>query len=166
MDSGLVNNMKKMLMIESIRQSLFDFFDESDLVYPPSIRDIQTQVPTIGNKVEVKPYIDDIDPTTNYVKLGWNLFVLGTNRMFLGYTIHDSIANMDCQIDDPLYNQSETHQSASDIINFIINTLENSKMGRPGGPSIYSSPPAYSSKLPSATGNSYYRKNKLQASNI
>ena len=110
MDINLSNSIKKALALEAVRKELYTYFEINNIpldtiVYPPLIRDLQTVLPILGNKIEIKPHIEDVDPTTNYVKIGWNLFVLGTNRMFLGHSVHESIANIDTQINNPLFNE-------------------------------------------------------------
>jgi len=168
----LINKIKKALSVESIRRVLSEYFqqkevDMNDHVYPPLLRDIGQQVPMLANKVEIKPYIEDIDPTTNYVKIGWNLFVLGTHRLFLGYSVHESLAHLDVQITDPLFvGEAEPMKTPIQIIQFIVHVLGEHKMGRPYQSEVYKKPPMELGKLPSNANNSYYEKNKLQASSI
>jgi hypothetical protein len=51
-------------------------------------------IPHLIDKVEICPAIEDYDPRTGRCVLRWNLFILGTQRMYLGETIHDRIQDV------------------------------------------------------------------------
>lgn len=169
----VLDNIKRLLTVESIRKSIENYFVNMGIeldygVYPPLLRGLNEQVPCISNKIEIQPHIEHIDPTTNYVRVGWNLFVNGTHRKPLGFSTHASIANMDAQVNDEMVeDESHTYQTPKDIINFIIDVLCRTKDIAPGGPMLYKKPPVYTSKIPGSGGSgTYYQKNKLTSSTL
>jgi len=129
----LLKNIKKIIQMEIIRKNLKDYFkslglDDDDILYPPLIRNMPMQVPMIGSKLEVVPFVKEIDPATKFVKLGWNLFVYGTDRKFLGYSVHESFANLDTIVNnDFIFNDLDTNVSVGDVIEFIVGTIEKKK---------------------------------------
>ena len=172
MNVNLVNTVKHALVMETVRKSLYQFFENRNLdldaiIYPPLIRDINKEVEVVGNKIEIIPHVVDIDPTTNYVRIGWNLFVLGTNRMYLGDTVHRSLSQLDQQVEDPLFSGSaEPLRTPRQIVEFIVSVMFKHKLGRPGVIPTYEKPSIDISKLPSTVGTSYIDRNKRQMSTI
>ena len=76
------------LMIRYFMMQNITDFDEK--VYPPDLMDLPMQVPELIDKIEIVPYSINADPNWGLVKTGWNLFILGNQRMDLGYTYHTS----------------------------------------------------------------------------
>lgn len=148
----------------------FEDFDER--VYPPIIFDMPFRIPEIFKSVEVVPYVERMDPMTNIVTVGWNVFVLGTNRIDLGLSSHKNLADfhrsVQGHIDSELNN--EMRKSVNDIINFIVNILKqhkNSVERIPFGtqiPGFSQFMPPFNKKKPlvgpTASG-SLYEKNKF-----
>lgn len=98
MDPKLLNNIRNILGISSIRKQLSEYLiskniDSNTLIYPPLIQDIGS-VSEISGRVELVPFMEELDPMSGFIKVGWNLFVLGTNRKFLGYTVHESLEDL------------------------------------------------------------------------
>jgi hypothetical protein len=163
MDAKLIDNVRRILSISILRENLKEYFnnkgiDLNSVVHPPVIKDIGECVGLIANRVEVKPHMEEIDPTTNYVKIGWNLFVLGTQRMALGRTIHESLAHMEA----PITNESDVETStrlvtASEIINFITETLDKHNIDLYVS-NEFSKPSIYASKVPVSAA--YYERNR------
>lgn len=133
------------------------------LVYPPSIHDIAFQ-PDTFKKVELVAFPEETDPTSNAVTVGWNLFVLGTNRLYLGSTTHNSIADLQ---GGGLNEGAEQNleKTAGEVVDFIVRILETNQHGfrRHSMDSGSSQPGLPTNKPrigPSASGG-YYERNKI-----
>ena len=70
------------LLIKYFLSRGYENFDR--LIYPPFVQDLPFMVPELADKVEVIPHAQNIDPMSDSAVLGWNLFVLGSNRCYLG----------------------------------------------------------------------------------
>lgn len=127
-----------------VRRLLIEYFSNKgfaenfdDRVYPPYMQDLVESIPQLSGKVEVVPYAKDIDPVSGYTRLGWNLFVLGNQRMYLGETEHSNLQHIAQKLDkndyivEPEAEPIVTRQnrSARDIVNWITRTLGKSKNG-------------------------------------
>lgn len=64
-------------------------------IYPPLLQDLPTAIPELSNRIEITPYALELDPHTGNVRLGWNLFALGNQRMFLGESDHKSMSELE-----------------------------------------------------------------------
>ena len=64
-----------------------------DAVDPIAVSAAIGVIPQLIDKVEISPTVHYFDPRTNKCVIRWNLFVLGTNRMFLGETSHNNIGD-------------------------------------------------------------------------
>lgn len=101
MNDSMKNSMIKTLQKEFIRRSLIQFFEEKGydnfLVkpYPPSLVDLPDRIPVLNSVVEIKYFLEDIDMQENIIKVGWNVFALGNKRIFLGYTLHKNLNEID-----------------------------------------------------------------------
>lgn len=129
---------RRLLNEELIRKLLTKYFNTKgcgDLekeIYPPSLQDICVQVPQIMGKVEIVPCVEDMDPFTGNVRIGWNLFVLGNNRMFLGESNHKSMTELKVKAFGPMVNEQVKTSgivSPKNIIEFVIKILGSSKNG-------------------------------------
>lgn len=170
MDPKLLNNIRNILGISSIRKQLSEYLiskniDSNTLIYPPLIQDIGS-VSEISGRVELVPFMEELDPMSGFIKVGWNLFVLGTNRKFLGYTVHESLE--DLKRSEPS-KQSKEHSlcyvSGGEILDFIIKTLQKYNENHISlGPIKTEAPQTYGSKMP--VSNSYYEKNKAVGRSI
>jgi hypothetical protein len=99
-------------------------------IYPPTLQDLGMQIPQLIGKVEVDTAVEDIDPRTGITKLCWNLFVLGNQRMFLGFSTHTNLSEVRTAIQGPL---SAIHRGSfatpKRIVNFITQILGKSENG-------------------------------------
>ena len=131
---------------ELIKRLLIRYFSEKgfqenfDLkVYPPSIQDLCESVPELSGKVELEPHAKEIDPTTGFAKIGWNLFVLGNQRMYLGETEHNELQDLARQLESKTFVVNENEdattktcrhaRTARDIVGWIVRVLGNSEAG-------------------------------------
>jgi hypothetical protein len=148
---------------ELIRRLLIRYFSQKGFrenfnkrVYPPLIQDITVLVPQMSGRVEVVPYVEDINPENGIVRLHWNLFVEGNKRLFLGESVHTSLADVRNAVFGPPPNtRFVNYATPKRIVNFIVRILGDSKNGdiamRPDH--------VYTSALPLGTGehSGYFR---------
>jgi len=125
------------LNAEIIRRLLLQYFynkgieNVDNLVHPALMSDIHEQIPELINKIEVIPHADEIDPTTGYTKLGWNMFVLGNKKLFLGYTEHANATGLDFNRPETLAESpARDHLTARKIIKFVVNSTKGLEAGR------------------------------------
>lgn len=163
----MINGIHSALNRELIKRLLVRYFKQKGFsenfnkpIYPPQIQDITLQVPQLAPKLEITPYVIDLEPTGE-AKLGWNLFVLGTQRMFLGESRHTNLSEIQASIAGPL---SSTRHSITDatpkrIINFITAILSKSKNG-----DISTTPQATAMRMPLPMGtgehSGYFRQSQ------
>lgn len=125
---------------ELLRRTLIKYFFEKGLkeqmnskLYPPIIQDITIKIPQLSSKIEVVPCVEDIDPYNGVVTLGWNLFVSGNNRIYLGESIHQQLSEINIAGLGPLaMNQGinvTQYATPKKIISFIVNLLGDNKSG-------------------------------------
>lgn len=105
MDSQVVDTIKHLTNTEVIRRLLIKYFMDKGFaesfdrqLFPSHIQDLPFVIPVLANKLEVVPHAADVDPSMGKAKLGWNLFVLGNHRMFLGETYHNNLSDLARQI--------------------------------------------------------------------
>jgi hypothetical protein len=108
--------------------NLGEDFDKK--IYPPILQDMPVQIPQMLGKLEVEPYAEDINPNTGVYKLGWNLYVLGNQRMSLGFSTHANLSEVRTAIAGPMSATSRgTFSTPRRIVNFITKVLSTSKQG-------------------------------------
>ena len=138
MDVTLANKIQRQLQRELVRRQLIEYFTlkgyEGNFnrpLYPPSCWDLSVKVKDLFNKIEIVPYSEETDVSTGVVKLGWNLYVFGTNRLDLGYTMHTNAADVqraalgESQSDMPIEYTTTPHE----VIDFVLEVLDNNKTG-------------------------------------
>lgn len=149
MDSVLARRIKRKLQKELIKRSLTEFFtakgyDNFDMpLYPPAAYDIPVRIPHLYTRCEVVPTVEETDTTLGTVKIVWNLFVLGTQRMNLGSTLHTNQSDIvRAIVGDPNMELPAEHATTpKDMIEFILRVLENSKSGFVELPANFQIPP-------------------------
>lgn len=126
---------------EAVRRTLIKYFLERNFkesfdkaVNPVSIQDMPYMNLGLENKIEIEPHAVEIDPTTSRATLGWNLFVLGNQRMYLGETYHANLIDLARQIKSGqiLPETTITTKRCTTprrIIHFIERVLSNSQGG-------------------------------------
>lgn len=90
------SSIKQILARELVKKEIKEYFEKkgidlSEPLYPPAIQDIAMSIPRLVEHIEIVPFVDEIDPVTGLITLGWNLYALGTIRMFLGRSSHKSM---------------------------------------------------------------------------
>lgn len=99
-------------------------------VYPPALQDITGVIPELGAKLEVIPHALDVNPILGTAKVGWNMFVLGNQRIFLGESYHDNLTELARQLAagaiQPVGDVSKARKQTTPrrIISFVTRVLE------------------------------------------
>jgi hypothetical protein len=104
-DSYDIDRFKHVLNTEAVRRLLIKYFVDKGFnesfdrqMYPAVMQDLPMVIPVLSNKLEIVPHAQDIDTGMGRAVLGWNLFVLGNQRMYLGETHHNSLHDLARQI--------------------------------------------------------------------
>lgn len=137
-DVNLQNRIASLMHAELANRLLIKYIiskgveDFTKPLNPIVIADLTQAIPELSRKVEVIPYVYNLDPLTGASQLGWNLFVLGNNRMYLGKTKHNKLSELVSQgaSIDPGESIIELSTTAEDLIKFICNTLKKSEDGK------------------------------------
>lgn len=90
------NAVRRMLIQYFVERGFSESFDRA--VNPLQIQDMPFTVTGLDTKIEIEPHAVEIDPTTSLATLGWNLFVLGNRRLYLGETTHENLLDLARQI--------------------------------------------------------------------
>jgi len=105
LDSYTIDKIKHLTNTEIVRRLLIKYFIDKGFddsfdkqMYPAIIQDLPYVIPIIANKIEIVPHAKEIDASLGRAVLGWNLFVLGSSRMYLGDTYHNSLRDLARQI--------------------------------------------------------------------
>jgi len=154
-DHKLAYKLKRSLQRELYRKLLTDYFTKRGYespdspLYPPTVADLPSTVKELYNKLEVVPYSERVDPVTGLVTLGWNLFVLGTNRMFLGTTTHASMSDLRMAMEGAINRNlsSEMITTPGKLVDFVLSVLDDSKAGYSELPPGFELPLQLSSSL-------------------
>ena len=163
MDNTTADRLKHKLNTEVVRRMLIQYFRAKGFnetfnrnVYPAMLQDLTKVLPLLATKVEVEPHTVEVDPTTGRAILGWNLFVLGNHRMYLGETYHRNLTQLAKQIqagqlmipEGEEGGANARHQStARQVVNFITRVLAKSESGY-----VDLNGPEQSQPVPSAIG--------------
>jgi hypothetical protein len=168
MDTYDIDKIKHITNVETVRRKLIRYFinkgfvDSFDrLVYPPMLQDLPLDPEVcLFNKVEVVPYAAEIDTSLGRAILGWNLFVLGSNRMFLGETFHNNLNDLARQIKSGVITRSANGRAGArrqttvyKIIMFITKVLTEHEAGY-----VVLDPP---SRIPKQPGEPYAARQTL-----
>ena len=128
---ALNTDVSRRLLIKYFVSKGFDNFDR--LLYPPFIQDLPETIPEFADKLEVIPHCMNIDPMADSALLGWNLFVMGTHRQYLGETHHIGLSQLALQLQQGQVlteNQLATRQTTPKrIVHFITSTLAKHRGG-------------------------------------
>lgn len=119
------------LMIRYFMSKGFDNFDT--LLYAPMVQDMPYAIAEMSDKIEIIPHSVNIDPAGDKAELGWNLFVLGSHRQYLGETYHHGLKMLAMQLqqghvlsEDMMATRQTTPRR---IIHFVSRVLTTHKQG-------------------------------------
>lgn len=130
---ALNNDVAERLVVRYFTNKGFDKTKLDQLIYPPVIQDMQFAIPEMSDKLEVVPYVQNVDPLGDTAKLGWNIFVLGNQRCFVGESFHIGLKRLALQLQHGQIlseDQSATHQTTPRrIIKFISRVLQSHTEG-------------------------------------
>jgi len=154
MNTKVKNKLKRALQEELVKRLLVKYFQDKgiseSLIYPPAIYDLPYRVPELLNSVEIVPFVENLDPTTNVVTIGWNLFVLGTNRVSLGTSTHANLMEFKRSLmssGEGTGMPSSRKKTSRQLIEFIMNIVgrnKNALLELPPGANM----PAFSQMVP------------------
>lgn len=135
MNSHLIKDIREAVAREAARRALKVYFEGKGfsnpdaLVMPNQIADISAGVPEFGDRLEVIGYNEQYDPFTSVMKAGWNLFVNGSNRMFLGRTVHNRVPDLTGATIPEHADLAEPEHTVKDICSFIVKVLSRTDGG-------------------------------------
>lgn len=134
---ALQQRITSLMHAELAKRLLLDYFQKKNLIErfdaplnPITIADIPSSIPELSRKIEVVPYVYKIDPFTGSSELGWNLFVLGNNRLYLGRTQHKHINELLNIMGVTNEAAVELASTPRDVTKFISDTLSKSEDGK------------------------------------
>jgi len=134
-----VEKLRRKLNIDVARRLLIKYFVDKGFdnfngtIYPPLLSDMPKAIPQLFDKIEVKPHVESINTMLDSAVLGWNLFVLGNQRQYLGTTYHSNLRELAMQLHSGVI--SDNSQSAShlttpkQIVAFVVRVLETHESG-------------------------------------
>jgi hypothetical protein len=143
MDSSDIERIRHSTNTDVIRKLLIKYFIDKGYentfetqVYPQILQDLTSVIPVLTSKIEIVPHCVEIDTALGRAVLGWNLFVLGDHRMYLGETYHNNLHDLARQIKQGMMNNTSETQGQSTrtttprkIVTFICRVLDNNKSG-------------------------------------
>jgi hypothetical protein len=105
LDSYNIDKIKRLANTDVVRKLLIKYFVDKGFdnsfdrqMYPAMIQDLPFIIPALANKIEIVPFAKEIDASQSKAVLGWNMFVLGNHRMYLGETYHNNLRDLAMQI--------------------------------------------------------------------
>lgn len=142
MDGSTIDQLKHAINVDVVRKLLIKYFREKGfnetfdrLVYPSLLQDMAMAIPVMTAKLEIEPHAVEVDPNTGKAVLGWNLFVLGSHRMYLGETFHRDLSELAREIQAGVITVRQDSTAARhrctprQIINFICRVLSKHEGG-------------------------------------
>jgi|TARA_R110000765_G_scaffold105820_3_gene196088 hypothetical protein len=143
MSSRVVDKIKHASNTEVVRKLLIHYFIQKGFVesfdrmlYPSLLQDLPMMVPQLENKIEVKPHVVELDPSVGKAVLGWNLFVLGSHRIYLGESHHDDLIDLSKQISNGIiespqsgYGSARRQSTPKKVVMFITRVLSDHLSG-------------------------------------
>lgn len=95
---ALNNEVAERLLVRYFVGKGFDKTNLDRLIYPPILQDMPFTITEMSDKLEIVPHAQNIDPIGDTAKLGWNLFVLGSQRCYLGESYHQGLKRLALQL--------------------------------------------------------------------
>lgn len=119
----LKNYIKKRIEIDRI-------FDNSEYyllfkISPLKLLDLPYDIPALSDLIEIVPFVEDINNATGEITVGWNLFVDGIYRMYLGSTKFESIKQVQEALKTKANNTKEINSDVDgkSLIQFITSII-------------------------------------------
>ncbi len=136
-DSYDVDRIKHVANTEVVRRLMIKYFIDKGFsesfdrsMYPAILQDLSQVIPVLGNKIEIVPHANEVDTSQSRAVLGWNMFVLGNQRMYLGETYHNSLSDLARQIrtgvirtPDSGYHTARRQTTPRRVISFVTRIL-------------------------------------------
>ncbi|MHA1290889.1 MAG: hypothetical protein ACTSPB_26180 [Candidatus Thorarchaeota archaeon] len=143
MDSYDIDRIKQRSNVEVVRRLLIKYFIDKGFtesfdrqLYPSIIQDLPATIPALASKLEIVPHVEDLDVSQGKAVLGWDLFVLGFSRMYLGETYHNNLQDLARQvasgsvlIPEGAMSSATRQTTPRRIIHFITRVFEQKKAG-------------------------------------
>ena len=133
----LTNEVYFALNKELMRRMIIKYFHDKGLkenmdakLYPPTLQDLPLRVPHLLGKLEIQPFVEDVDPINGIVTLGWNLFLLGNKRMFLGESTHKHLSEIQVNIAGPMSSEGIStvdYVTPRKVVTFIVEVMGTNK---------------------------------------
>lgn len=142
MDSRIVDRIKHVSNTEVVRRLLIEYFMRKGfqsfdrIMYPSLLQDLPMSIPILASKIEIVPHAVELDPALGKAVLGWNMFVLGSNRMYLGESYHNNLIDLARQIKTGLirvpyggHGTARRQTTPRRIVAFVTRVLGDHKAG-------------------------------------
>ena len=103
-------------------------------MYPALLQDLPVAIPVLASKVEIQPHAEELDTALGKATLGWNLFVLGNHRMYLGDTYHNDLKGLARQIKEGIIlperlSAARRQTTPRRVVTFITRVLDDHESG-------------------------------------
>jgi len=125
---------RKLLIRYFIDKGFENSFDRQ--VYPSNLQDMTAVIPILSSKIEIVPHCVDIDTALGRAVLGWNLFVLGDHRMYIGETYHNNLHDLARQIKNGMLSNTDQFEGQATrtttprkIVTFVCRVFGDHKSG-------------------------------------
>jgi hypothetical protein len=139
---SLKNEITKILELEILKKQIEEYFinnctiDENEelathKINPILLANLPFRVAPLSNLVEVIPHIKEINMSNGEIIIGWNFFIDGINRLYLGSTKFEDFNKMIQAIkngNDSYVVHFNPAYRIQDIINFILDTISTQKL--------------------------------------
>jgi hypothetical protein len=163
----LSTNIHQALTKELLTRELNQYFHNKGItnpnkpIYPPTIQDLPN-IPQLTGKIEIIPHIHELDPQTGITQLGWNLFILGNQRQYLGTTTHNNLNEIKTNIQTQQYTPNgPNYTTPQRIINFIIKILSKNKNHNPNTQQNTTTQPPLDIGSTIGQTNQFYKKHPV-----
>lgn len=138
-----IDQIKHLANTEVVRRLLVKYFIDKGFtesfdrqMYPALMQDLPMVIPALSNKLEIVPHAREIDQALGRATIGWNLFALGNQRMYLGETFHNSLTDLARQIRSGLikvpeqgFNSAKRQTTPRRVISFVSRVLGDHEAG-------------------------------------
>ncbi len=136
MNQQEMDNVKRAMNANVVRRLMIRYFVEKGFsnsfdraLHPTLLQDLTMRCQPLASKVEVVPHAVEVNPSLGRATLGWNLFVLGNHRMYLGETIHSDLIGLAQQLRAgatavrPTLSTCRRQSTPRRVVNFVVRVL-------------------------------------------